>query len=194
MSDKPALLNDELFQKFAMKVLTAGHEVIPERNCYRHKGYRKEFDRDAIVKIDGVPFITEFGAVLKVKDIFPERADLCLDIDANLVSQQEFERRYIEYLAWFDRPEGSEVELEPIPCVTDFIAKTYDVYSESGSMVTIGYDARKPAETVPTHQYDPRNDKMVEIEATQQKVVEILARLTEQAERRGPGRPPKEAA
>lgn len=193
MSDKPALLNDELFQKFAMKVLTAGHEVIPERNCYRHKGFRKDIDRNTIVKIDGVPFMTEFGAVLRVKDIFPERADLCLDIDGNLVSQQEFERRYLEYLAWFDRPEGSEVELEPIPSVTMYISMTYDVFSESGSMVPIGYDARKPAETVPTQQYDPRTDKMVEIEATQKMMAEILAKMADQSERRGPGRPPKEA-
>lgn len=193
MSDKPASLNDELFQKFAMKVITAGHEVIPERSTFRHKGYRKDFAKGTIVKIEGCPYITEFGAVLKTDDIFPERADLCLDVDGNLVSQQEFQRRYIEHLSWFDRPEGSEVELEPIPNVTEYVSKTYDVFNESGSMVTIGYDARKPAETVPTHQYDPRKDELVEIQETQKMMADILAKLAEQPERRGPGRPPKEA-
>lgn len=193
MSDKPASLNDEEFQKFAMKIITAGHEVVTERACFRHKGYRKDFPKGTLIKIEGVPYITEFGAILRTDDVFPERADLCLDIDGNVVSQQEFERRYLDYLGWFGRPEGSEVELEPIPSVTDFLSKTYDVFGESGSMVTIGYDAKKPAETVPTHQYDPRNDKMVEIEANQKMMVEILAKLAEQSERRGPGRPPKEA-
>lgn len=194
MSDKPAILNDDLFQKFAMKVITAGHEVVPERNCFRHKSYRKDFAPGTIVKVEGVPFITPFGAVLKTDDIFPERADLCLDGDANLVSQKTFETRYLDYLSWFDRPEGSEVELEPIPDVTDFISKTYDIFSESGTFITIGYDAKKPAEAAPTHQYDPREDRMVEIEGTQKQIVDILAQLAAQSEpRRGPGRPPKEA-
>jgi hypothetical protein len=171
----------------------AGHEVIFDRGTFRHKAYRKDFPKGTIVKRDGVPFITSAGKVLKTDDIFPERADLALDSDANIIPQHQFDRNYKQFLGWYTWIESTDINVEPIPSVEDYVSQTYDTFSESKGFVTIGYDAKKLPEQVRTHQYDPNTDKLVEIAATQAVMTDALKHLLEEnlKPKRGPGRPPK---
>jgi hypothetical protein len=173
----------------------AGHEVLYDRSTFRHKAYRKDFERGTYVKYEGVPFITSVGKALKTEDLFPERADLCLDSDANVVSQMEFEKRYRQFLEWFTWVESTDVSVEPVPDVLDYLSQTSDSFSESRGLVTIGYDARKPAEDLPTHKYDPNSDKLVEIVESQAVMTEALKLLLEKnLNKPGPGRPKKSSA
>ncbi len=175
----------------AIRWQTAGHEYIPERNLYRHRAYRKEFAPGIAVKLDGVPLIVE-GCLVKTEELLPERADLALDMDGNILPQHEFERRYIDWLQWFTWHEATDLTAEPIPNVLDFVLKAKDVFSESNGLIPIHYDARKPAE-IATHRYDPMSDKMIEIAETQATIAKGLEFLLEQnLNKRGPGRPPKE--
>lgn len=176
----------------AIRWQTAGHEFIAERHVYRHRAYRKSFSPDAVVKADGVPLIFG-GSVIKVSSLLPERADLALDMDGNLLSQNEFERRYQDWLQWFSWHEATDLSAEPVPDVLDFVTKTPDVFNESRGLIPINYDARKPAEELPTHRYDPTADKMIEIAESMPAIAKGLEFLLEQnLQKRGPGRPPKE--
>lgn len=176
----------------AIRWQTAGHEVMHERNTFRHRAYRKDFAPDAVVKVDGIPLILN-GSVVKVSELFPERADLALDMDGNLLQQHEFSRRYVDWLQWFTWHEATDITAEPVPDVLDFINRTRDIFNESGGMIPIHFDARKPAEDVPTHRYDPNSDKLIEIAETQATLAEGVKFLLEQnLNKRGPGRPPKE--
>ena len=185
------------WQRLVMKWTAAGHEVIHERGTFRHKAYRKNLDPNTPVKIDGVQFITSHGHALTYGDILPERADLALDIDCNVLPQHEFENRYLEYLNWFDFGEGSDPKAEYIPHVTKYISQTPDVFSESPGMVEIGFDARKPAPDVErTHLYNPVTDEMVEVQKKQGEALETtlaaVKQLLESPPKRGPGRPRKD--
>ena len=188
--------------KLAMKWNAAGHTVLHDRGTFRHKAYMKNLDPELIIKRDGAPYITSHGHTLRIKDVLPERADLCLDMDGNVLPQHEFEKRYREFLNWFEYIEGSDPGAEHIPNAERYICQVPDTFSESPGMVEAGWDARKPAEEDRTHKYDPNTDKMVEIvQASNEKAdltMEAIKRLLEQnAERdaapakRGPGRPRK---
>lgn len=175
-----------------MKWQTAGHEVMYDRSTYRHKAFRKHFASDAIIKVDGVPLLLH-GKTVKVADTFPERADLALDEDGNLVTQHEFSRRYKDWLTWFSWNEATDLSAEPIPGVLEYVTATYDRFSESRGLVEINFDARKPAEEVATHKYDPNSDKLIEMAETQATIAKGLEYLLEQnLNKRGPGRPPKD--
>ena len=182
------VINGDKSQPDSLRWQVAGHEVIYDRNTFRHKAYRKDFAPGTLVKVDGVPVITAGGKVLCTDDIFPERGDLCLDMDANIVPQHEFERRYKAFLEWFTWIESTDLLVEPVPDVAQYVSMTYDTFSESRGFVPIGFDARKKAEGDATHRYDPIEDKMVEIAETQKVMAEVLKAMTE---KRGPGRPPK---
>jgi hypothetical protein len=194
---------DQAWQSLSLKWQAAGHTVIHERATFRHKAYKKELDPDTIIMRDGAPFITNHGHTLTFKDLMPERADLCLDMDGNMLPQHEFEKRYMEFMNWFDFIEGSDPGAEHIPNAERWICQTPDTFSESPGMVEIGFDARKPAKEEATHQYDPVNDKMIEImKANSEKAdltMEAVRHLLEDKEpntaevpkRRGPGRPRK---
>jgi hypothetical protein len=181
VSEEPILDMDQDYQKFVMKVMAGGHELVPERRLYRHKSYRKDFPKGTPIKVDGVQYITHFGVALTTDMVLPERADLCLDSDGNLVSQQTFTARFREWLRWFEMPEGSDIESEFIPDVHEYVASVPDTFGESRGFIEVGYDATKPAETVPTHKYDPRTDEMVEIKETQKMIAETLAQLAKSA-------------
>lgn len=162
-----------------MAWMTSGHEVIFERTTFRHKTHRKDFPADKTILRDGIPFVTVDGHVLKYGDIFPERGDLCLDLEGNLVSQDEFVRRYREFLSWFPFPESTDIDCEPVPAVEDYISETRDSFSESGGFVKIGYNAKKPAEVVQTQWYDSIKDEFVEMVKTQATTSEAIQYLLE---------------
>lgn len=183
MSEEPILDMDADYQRFVMKIMAGGHELIPERRLYRHRSYKKDFPKGTPVKVDGAQYITHFGVALTTDMVLPERADLCLDSDGALVSQQTFTTRYREWLRWFEMAEGSDIESEFVPDVHEYVAMTPDTFGESRGFVEIGYDATKPAETVATHRYDPRTDEMVEIKETQKVMAGILSQLSKQAVR-----------
>lgn len=186
---------DEELQKLMLRVLASGHEFIPERRLYRHKSFKKSFPKGTLIKVDGVPLITPFGNTVTTDEVFPERADLCLDSDGNVLPPHTFAERYKQWLSFFKMVENTDINAEPIPDPTEWVVQQFDEYSESGGLVTIGYDAKKPAEVEATHLYDPRNDKLVEIDANMKVMSELLTKLaTKELERRGPGRPPKEAS
>lgn len=182
------VINGDKSQPDSLRWQVAGHEVIYDRNTFRHKAYRKDFPAGTLVKIQGVPFITVAGKVLCTDDIFPERGDLALDSDANIIPQHEFARRYREFLEWFSWIESTDLLVEPVPGVEEYISMTYDSFSESRGYVPIGFDARKKPEQIATHKYDPSSDKLVEIAHTQEVMADVLKMLVE---KRGPGRPPK---
>lgn len=186
------VINQDRSQPDTLRWQVAGHEVIYDRNTFRHKAYRKDFPKGTVVKIEGVPFITAGGKILKTEDIFPERGDLCLDMDANIIPQHEFARRYREFLEWYSWIESTDLLVEPVPGVADYISMTYDSFSESRGFIPIGFDARKPAEAVATHRYDPNTDKLVEIAETQATMTDALKFLLEKnLNKPGPGRPRK---
>lgn len=204
MSEVSEFDTSDEWGKLVMKWNAAGHTVVHDRGTFRHKAYMKNLDPEMQIKVDGADYITNHGHALKVGDVLPERADLCLDMDGNLLPQHEFEKRYFEYLNWFDYIEGSDPKAEHIPNVHRYISQVPDQFSESPGMVEAGWDARKPAEKEATHQYDPNTDKMVEImHASNEKAdltMEAVKRLLEQnapvadeePRKRGPGRPRKE--
>jgi len=179
-------------QPDSLRWQVAGHEVIYDRNTFRHKAYRKDFPKGTVVKIEGVPFITSGGKALKTDDIFPERGDLCLDMDANILPQHEFEKRYREFLEWYTWIESTDLLVEPIPSVGDYVSMTYDSFSESRGFVPVGFDARKPAEEISTRRYDPISDKLVDMAETQATMGDALKFLLEKnLNKPGPGRPRK---
>jgi hypothetical protein len=198
MSEGAGFDTSDSWQKLVMKWNAAGHEVIHDRSTLRLVQYRKEFDPSTPVMRDGKQFVTSSGHRLVVGDLFPERADLCLDANANMISQRMFEDRYITYLKWFDYVEGSDPEDEPIPNIKNYIAQTNDRFSDSRGMVEIGFDADKPAEKEMTHMYDPGRDELVEVTKKQgealETTLEAVKKLLEMPPKRGPGRPPREAA
>ena len=201
------------WQKLVLKWSAAGHEVLHERSTFRHKAYKKDFDPKTVIQRrvgnDLVPYMTSTGHTLTVGDVLPERADLCLDIDGHMLPQHEFEKRYFEFLNWFNYVEGSDPKAEHIPNAEQWICMIPDPFSESTGMVEAGWDARKkaPDEEERTHRYDPRTDEMVEIvkqqcEATSL-TMEAVRQLLEASQnkepakdepkKRGPGRPRKDA-
>ncbi len=203
---------DEDWQKLVMKWSAAGHEVLHERKTFRHKAYKKDLDPEAVIQrrvgSDLVPYTTSTGHTLTFGDVLPERADLCLDMDGHMLPQHEFEKRYFEFLNWFNYVEGSDPKAEPIPNAEQWICMIPDPFSESPGMVEAGWDARKPspAEDERTHRYDPRTDEMVEIvkqqgeatnltlEAVRQLLEAAQTPVVDEPKKRGRGRPRKDAA
>lgn len=182
-------------QKLFLRWTAAGHEVIHDRMVFRHKMMRKDIDQHAVVKFkDGSPVISHGKPVL-VRDVLPERQDIALDMDGKLFGEDEFARRYKEYIRWFQYVEGTDIDVEFIPDPLDYVLATPDKFSESGGFVQINFDAKRPAPAEATHKYDPIADEMVEIKQIQATTVKALEELLRQAtERRGPGRPRKEVS
>jgi len=187
-------------QDLVMRWMAAGHEVVHERSTFRHKAYKKEFDKHTPVTQDGAQLIMSNGHALVAGDILPERADLALDMDGCVLPQHEFEKRYREYLNWFTMVEGSDPSAEYVPNAVQYISQTPDTFSESPGMVEIGFDASKPAEEERTHRYDPERDEMVEVMKTQgdalaktvEALTQVMSERTPDPPKRGPGRPRKE--
>lgn len=176
---------DKDYQKLVMRWTAAGHDIMHDRRVFRHRVYKKDFPADTIIKVEGVPLVCEGGTV-KIGDVFPERADLALDMNANVVSQDIFTKRFREYLGWFQFTEQTDIDAEFVPDVIDYLTQTWDTFSDSNGFVRINYDGNKPAEAELTHHYDPRNDTFVEIvknqEMTAQVLQEMLDRLTQPKE------------
>lgn len=185
---------DEFERELFLRWQVAGHEVIPERVTFRHKTYKKDFPKGTKVCVEGVP-IYNYDKPVLVEDILPERADLCLDADANVVSQEEFERRYKAWLSWFPFVEGSDPTCEPIQGVLKYLKDVPDSFSESPGMIEVNFNARIPAPEK-THTYNPVTDELIPIQKNQEQMTAVLADMTEVLSKlkRGPGRPPKEAA
>lgn len=190
--------NDEQ-QKRWFRWVSAGHTIVHERDTFRHRVYKKDLDPTIPVRMDGVQMIMSNGHALVVGDVLPERADLALDSDGNLLPQHEFEKRYKEFLNWFTFVEGSDPSCEYIPSSRDWISQTPDTFSESPGMVEIGFDATRLPTKERTHLYDSSNDKLVEIVKAQgdaqSTVLDAVKQLLEvQAAKKSPGRPRKESA
>ena len=187
-------------QKLVMRWMAAGHEVVHERGTFRHKAYKKEFKPDTPVKQNGAQMIMSNGHALVAGDILPERADLALDMDGNVLPQHEFEKRYREFLNWFTMVEGSDPGAEYVPNAAQYVCQTPDTFSESPGMVEIGFDASKPAEEDRTHRYDQDRDELVEIVKAQGEVagtaLEAVKQLLEERtpEKNKGGRPRKEVS
>jgi hypothetical protein len=189
------------YQKLTLRWMAAGHEVVHDRGTFRHKAYRKEFAPDTPVMMDGAQMIMSNGHALVAGDILPERADLALDMDGNVLPQHEFAKRYLEFLQWFTMVEGSDTGSEYIPAGCQYITQMPDPFSESPGMVEIGFDARKPAEEERTHRWDEANDKMVEVMQTQNEGIETALSAVKELLEKGAtapknkgGRPRKEVS
>lgn len=178
---------------FLLSITAAGHEPIQERDTFRHKTYRKDFAPGTKVTRDGLPLIARGSAkrdTLTTDMILPERADLALDPEGAVVSQDEFQRRYREHRRWFPMVEGSDPTCEPVPGVIDFLMAVPDRWTESPGYVEAGFDPYIPAPEK-THTYDPIQDKLIPIMENQNTMGEAIKVLLQQAtEKRGPGRPP----
>ncbi len=208
MSEVLGFDSNKAFDEQVMQWTVAGHEVIVERGTFRMKKYLKNLSANTPV------MVCETGAEphqllgvgdhrIVVGDLLPERADLCLDEEGTLISQSDFIDRYVEYINWHKMVEGSDPGSEHIPNVKTYVAQIPDTFSESPGYVTVGYDARKPAPSDPTHQYDSTKDEMVEIKSNVNLTLEGIQALLEErktrleaeaqgvAVRRGPGRPRK---
>ena len=202
MAERISFYTSYEWQKLVMKWTAAGHEVLHDRGTFRHKAFKKDLPRDLVIRREGgLPFITHHDHELHAGDVLPERADLALDAEGNVLPQHIFEKRYLEFLNWFDFVEGSDPKAEPIPNVEQYISLTYDMFSESNGMVEIGFDAHKPAPEERTHMYNPQNDELIEIvkgqgdalDTTLAAVKRLLEdKPPEEPIKRGPGRPRKE--
>lgn len=202
----------------------AGHTIVYERGTYRHKAYIKEFPPETVIQRDmdgkSIPYLTSTGHTLTYGDVLPERADLCLDQEAKMVPKHVFEKRYEEFIKWFNYIQGAELDSVYVPDHDKWISQIPDPFSESPGSVEAGWDARKPAppESERTERYDPRLDKMIEIQQEDRKrsdlttealvkfleeskstpqteiavVTPVAATEPEPPKRRGPGRPRKE--
>lgn len=181
----------------------AGHTVIVERGTFRHAQFKRDHDPEAVLKVDGVPYLNSQGKTVKVGQLLPERADLALDMDGNVLPKHEFEKRYRDFLRYVPMIEGSDPGAEHIPDPVRWVTQVIDTYSESVGPVEAGWDANVPALEEATHTYDPKNDKLIEIVETNAKsqaeinaaVLEGLKGLSEKQApppKRGPGRPRKE--
>lgn len=186
--------------EIARRLQAAGHELIPSRRTYRHAGYRQNHHGDTIVgvRVDGlkVPLLTSAGKAISIQDVLPERADLAIDETGCVVTQAVFEERWISFLD--NTMLYGDPKSEPIPNAEQWIRQTPDTFSESPGYVEIGYDARKPADEIRTHVYDPLRDELVEKlnEQSERSTVMLDAvkgLLEERNEKRGPGRPQKRA-
>jgi hypothetical protein len=187
------------YQKLILKWTAAGHEVIHERGTFRHKDYKKELPPETVVKLDGAPLLSSHGKTVEAGELLPERTDLALDMDGNILPEHEFVKRYKNYLNWFNYVEGSDPGAEPIPDRIEYVMQVPDKFSESGGFVEAGWDARKPPEEEATHKYDPVKDEMVEMvrgqgEALGTAMEAVQKLLEERPAKRGPGRPRKEEA
>lgn len=97
-----------------------------------------QFDKDSREK---VPFLLRSGRPLKASECLPDHADLCLDEEACLVDQSEFERRYGIYLQSYVMPSTSDPHFEPIPNVAEFLNQKPDTHSASRrGMVEIDFE------------------------------------------------------
>src|SRR6056297_1418165 len=142
------------------------YEFIPEREICRLVKYKKTFSEDVLVKRDGVPLILRTsGKPLRACDVLPERADLALDMDGNLLSQGDFKARYYEWLGSFTFPEGTEIGLEPCPEVSDYVSREPDRYSESNGYIEIYFDPKLNQEWTPSEKYDTEGRTQEEREA-----------------------------
>lgn len=178
-----------------LTITAAGHEPIQERDSFRHKTYRKDFSRGTKVTRDGIPLVARGSVdrcILTTDMLLPEHADLALDEEGSVVSQDEFTRRYREYRRWYPMVEGSDPTCEPVPGVLDFLMSVPDRWTESPGMVDAGFDPYIPAPEK-THTYDPIQDKLVPIMENQNTLGEaIKVLLQDRNEKRGPGRPPND--
>ena len=173
--------------EIATRLSAAGHEIIPGRRTYRHRDYRHRLNADQGIFVEeDVPMRDYNGEPVKVGMLLPERIDLACDEKGIIVSQAEFERRWLEFIEntmLYGDP-GSE----PIPDVLKFIRMVPDRFSEGPGVIEVGYDARKPAEddSVQVKESDASVEK-------DEMLVQVLQGLVEKQNepKRGPGRPPK---
>lgn len=118
-------------------------EIVPERGVCRLLSHRKTFDKETLVTKDGAPLIMKAtGKALHACDVLPERADLALSESGRLLSQAEFESNYMLWLSQFIYPEGTEIQLEPVPNVIRYVSEMPDPNSDSRGMVEMYFDPR----------------------------------------------------
>lgn len=201
MADRMEQTPREEFAEQSLRLQAAGHTVIHDRYTFRHRAFKHDFHPETIIKVRdesgvSVPLLNSWGQTVTVGDVYPERADLCLDENGCVVDQSTFEDRY---LAWLEvtLPDFCDPRNEAIPDPAQWVLKIRDPFSESPGPVEVGFDARKPAEQEATHMYNPQTDEMIERIASNQEqqseaLVAALAGLKELMEKRGPGRPKKE--
>lgn len=201
---------------------------ITERGTPRLPHYKKDFrGSDLEVKIrdertgEKVPFLLRSGRPLKASECLPDHADLCLDEEACLVSQDTFERRYAEYLQSYVMPSDADPHFEPVPNVQRFLNQKPDIHTASAGMVEIDFEPGDPSEfkplnyvdaegnSIPVEEYEARESAR---DAREERLEAILVHLAEaqigkdqivgvsgenvevpveQPKKRGPGRPRK---
>ncbi len=178
------------WQKLVLKLMGAGHTIIHERGTFRHKAFKKDFPADKQITIEGVPLLAVDAHPVLWGEVLPENADLCLDENANLLPQHEFEERYVNFLGWFNYAEGSDPGAEYIPNVKRFICQVPDRFSDSPGCVDVGFDARKPAAEERTHRYDPEHDETVEVLKGQSEAIGTTLKAVEELLKDRPAVPP----
>ena len=194
------------FDRDTLRLQSAGHEIIRERNTYRHRDLKQGFDAGTVVRVknedgDFVPLLGHDGSEVKTEQILPERGDVALDEFARVLPRHEFEDRY---KAWFEvgLPEEARDHTDlnsiPIPDPARWVKQIVDPFSESRGPVEIGYDARKPAEQEVQKFENVSADDDERMERIEDTLTQALEGMTSAVERltppkRGPGRPPKDS-
>ena len=159
----PATMQN-IHQDQVAKWLRYGHEPVYERGTVRLREFKKTLPADREVTVFDkknerwVPLMLSCGRPLKCGEVLPERADLALDDEGRLLSQGEFEQRYMQYLSTFSYTEGSEIGLEPIPFVVNYVKETPDRFSESRGMIEIGFDPKLDQEFKPKQRWGPNGE------------------------------------
>ena len=201
MADISEMTPNEEFAERAVRLQSAGHDIVWERSTFRHRDFKKDLDPETPITVreggERVPLLTNYGAAVTASMILPEKLDLAVDADGVLFSQEEFEKRYRAFIM-VTLPDFCDLQNEPVPNASVWLLKIEDPFGESRGSVSIGFDANKPAENEVTHLYNPENDQLLERMATNQaEQGEALATAMKGVEAllekatRGPGRPPK---
>lgn len=142
-------------------MLSPDHEIVPERGLCRLLKYKKDFGPDVTVKVDGAPLIlASAGRPLMAHEVLPERGDLALDEDGNVLPQAAFTSRFQEWLGSFIFPEDTTLAAEPVPNVIAYVTATPDEFSESPGYVEIGYDPKLDQEVKRSESYDTEGRHM----------------------------------
>lgn len=142
-------------------IVARGHKPHPDRGTYTHSIYSQEvsgLSPDHEITQNGEPVkVPLLGRTLRVKDILPERLALGVDESGEILHQNDFHERYIDYLRGF--PSNRDPMKEPVPNVKNFLLKQLDPARppENGRAfyVDLGFDASRDTEAKQTGEWHP---------------------------------------
>lgn len=154
---------------------------VTDRGTPRLAQFRKTFSPETDVTVRDPetgtygPFLLRGGRVLRAAECLPERADLALNEQGQLLDQATFEQRYREYLDTFVMPADSNPHFEPVPKVDDYINAKPDTWTASRAYVEIDFDPTSGGEFVPQFYVDHQGNS-VSVEEYEREKAEKAAR------------------